>query len=209
MTRIKLCGLTRAEDIKAVNLLRPEYAGFVFAKKSSRYIDREAAYSLRKGLSDGITPVGVFVNEEPETVAGLLSEGVIDMAQLHGNEDEAYINALRALTEKPVIKAFRIRSAADLTAAAKSSADHILLDAGAGDGKSFDWSLLKGFERPFFLAGGLDPGNVREALRGRDVFAVDVSSGIETGGRKDAEKMKAFVDAVRKHAAFSGTEPAK
>ena len=198
MTRIKLCGLTRPCDIEWVNALAPDYIGFVFAKRSRRCVTPDRARTLRGELDPGIRAVGVFVNEVPETVSALLNDGIIDIAQLHGGEDETYVRALRKLTAKPLIQAFRIDAPADLDRARASIADHILLDSGAGGtGTVFDWSLLKGFDRPCFLAGGLDPGNVAQAVRAVRPFAVDVSSGIETDGVKDVLKMTAFVNAVR------------
>ncbi len=197
MTKIKMCGLRRKEDIEAVNELRPDYVGFVFFPGSKRYITPEKAKELKAGLAPGIRTVGVFVDEKPENVAWLLEEGVIDIAQLHGNEDEAYLESLRGLTEKPMIQAFRIRSEADIQRAITSSSEEILLDAGAGDGRTFDWSLLAKVKRPYFLAGGLNPENVSGAVRTLNPYAVDVSSGIETDGFKDKEKMRAFVREVR------------
>ena len=153
---------------------------------------------MREALNPAIKAVGVFVREEPEIVAGLLNEGVIGLAQLHGGEDEAYIARLRTLTDRPLIQAFRVEAPADLDRARASSADCILLDNGAGGtGAAFDWSLLAGFDRPYFLAGGLGPENVAEAVAALRPFAVDVSSGIETDGYKDISKMKAFVMAAR------------
>lgn len=198
MTKIKLCGLSRPCDIEWANALMPDYIGFVFAQKSKRFVSPERAKALREGLDSNIRAVGVFVNEAPEAVADLLNTGVIDMAQLHGGEDEEYIKALRGLTDKPLIKAFRVDGPADLEKARRSSADYVLLDNGAGGtGTAFDWELLKGFDRPYFLAGGLGPGNVRQAIMVLDPFAVDVSSGIETNGAKDYMKMTAFVNAAR------------
>ena len=198
MTKIKLCGLSRPCDIVAVNALLPDYIGFVFAKKSRRYVAPEKAKALREALNPAIRAVGVFVREAPEFVAGLLNDGVIDLAQLHGGEDEAYIARLRTLTDRPIIQAFRIEAPADLDRARASKADTILLDNGAGGtGSAFDWSLLTGFDRPYFLAGGLGPGNVAQAIAALHPFAVDVSSGIETDGYKDVEKMRAFVMAAR------------
>ncbi|MBP5661435.1 MAG: phosphoribosylanthranilate isomerase [Lachnospiraceae bacterium] len=198
MTQIKLCGLRRPEDIEAANRLKPEYIGFVFARKSKRYVDPETALSLKKSLSPDIKAVGVFVNEELSVVADLLNRGIIDVAQLHGSESEEYISELKKATGKPVIRAFKVATSEDVAAAVGSSADHILLDAGAGDGVTFDWSIVKDVERPFFLAGGLNPLNVAEAVAVVHPFAVDVSSGIETDGVKDTDKMAAFVSAVRK-----------
>lgn len=198
MTRIKLCGLSRPEDIQAANRLTPDYIGFVFAPKSRRYVTPRQAAQLSQQLLPGITTVGVFVNEAPEKVAALLECGVIDMAQLHGGEDEAYIAALRELTEKPLIKAFRIDTGQDIITAQNSTADHILLDSGnGGTGTAFDWSLIRQLKRPYFLAGGLDACNVAGAVSALRPYAVDVSSGIETGGVKDEAKMIRFVHAVR------------
>ena len=196
-TKIKMCGLRRPEDIEAVNELKPEYIGFVFFPGSKRYVTPETAKALRAGLEPGIKTVGVFVDGDPETVARLLEEGVIDIAQLHGHEDETYLAELRKKTDKPLIRAFRIRSAEDAQQAQASTAEQILLDAGAGDGKTFDWSWLKEVTRPYFLAGGLNPENAGEAVKKLKPYAVDVSSGIETEGYKDINKMRAFVRAVR------------
>ena len=198
MTKIKLCGLRREADIEAANELRPDYIGFVFAEKSRRAVDRETAVRLKALLSREIQAVGVFVNAQPETVAFLLEEEVIDLAQLHGREGEEYISRLRELTDKPLIQAFRIRNAEDARRAEKSTAEYILLDAGAGDGKTFEWELAESVERPYFLAGGLTPENAGEAAERLHPFALDVSSGIETDGWKDPAKMRAFVNHVRR-----------
>lgn len=123
MTKIKLCGLSRPCDIAAANRLRPEYVGFVFAPSSKRYITPEQAACLKDALDPHIQAVGVFVHEDPETVARLLRSGVIDLAQLHGGEDEGYLKRLRALTGKPIIQAFRVRSAEDIRRAEGSTAD--------------------------------------------------------------------------------------
>ncbi|MCR5094542.1 MAG: phosphoribosylanthranilate isomerase [Lachnospiraceae bacterium] len=197
MTRIKLCGITRAEDITVINRLRPEYAGFVFFRKSRRCVSREQAEKLRGLLDPAVKTVGVFVNEPAENVAGLLDAGVIGLAQLHGDEDEDYISRLRTMTEAPVIKAFRIGQREDLEAARASSADHILLDAGMGDGIPLPWEWLTNLDRPYFLAGGLSPDNVEKAIGMLHPWGVDVSSGIETDGVKDAEKMRRFAEKVR------------
>ncbi|MBQ7378822.1 MAG: phosphoribosylanthranilate isomerase [Clostridia bacterium] len=198
MTRIKLCGLSRACDIAAANELRPEYIGFVFAQKSKRYVSPEKATELKQLLHPDIKTVGVFVNESLQNVAELLTNGVIDVAQLHGNEDDEYIKKLRTLTDQPIIKAFRVSCEQDVAQANASTADCVLLDSGAGTGTLFDWNLIAKINRPYFLAGGLDAGNVSEALKKLNPFAVDVSSGIETDGVKDKTKMAAFVAAIRK-----------
>lgn len=197
MTKIKFCGLKRQEDIDFANLILPEYIGFVFANKSKRCVSPEKAALLKKGLDGRINAVGVFVNEEPIKVAELLTGGVIDIAQLHGGEDEEYISQLRRLTDKPIIKAFNVTDESDISLALKSSADYVLLDSPlAGSGTRFDWELLKKFGRPYFLAGGLNPDNVFGAVQELKPYAVDVSSGIETDGIKDFDKMKRFA-AVR------------
>jgi len=198
MTQVKLCGLRRPEDIEAANRLKPEYIGFVFASKSKRYVDPDTAASLKEALDPSIKAVGVFVNEDFTVVEYLLKKHVIDVAQLHGSESDEYINKLKKNTGRPVIRAFKITSQDDVNNAVKSPADYILLDAGAGDGVTFDWSVVKNVGRPFFLAGGLDPSNVTDAIKAVHPFAVDVSSGIETDGLKDTDKMTAFVTAVRK-----------
>lgn len=197
MTKIKLCGLSRPCDIAAANTLKPEYIGFVFASKSRRYVSPEKAYELKRMLSKDIKAVGVFVNESVETVARLLDKNVIDIAQLHGEEDDNYIKNLRTLTDKPIMKAFCIRNKKDIIDAQNSAADYILLDSGAGTGTVFDWDLILNIRRIYFLAGGLGLNNIRKAIDELHPFAVDVSSGIETNGVKDKEKMAAFIAAVR------------
>ena len=198
MTKIKLCGLSRIEEIEAANELKPEYIGFVFAPKSRRYVAPETAAELKKQLSGEIQAAGVFVNESVEKIAELLNDHIIDIAQLHGDEDEDYIKRLRQLTGKPIIKAFQVNSEKEIADARQCSADYILLDSGAGTGTVFDWNILKKIDRPYFLAGGLSAGNVGKAVKELHPFAVDVSSGIETERRKDKEKMAAFVAVVRK-----------
>lgn len=198
MTRIKLCGLSRPCDIEAANELEPEYIGFVFAPKSKRYITPKKAADLKRLLNPNIKAVGVFVDENPENIARLLSSGTIDMCQLHGSEDEKYIHDLRQLTGKPIIKAFQIESEDDIISASRCTAEYVLLDSGAGTGTTFDWKLIQGIEKSYFLAGGLGVDNVEVAVNLLRPFAVDVSSGIETNGTKDKTKMAAFVAAVRK-----------
>lgn len=198
-TKVKFCGLKRIEDIKAANELRPDFAGFVFWEKSSRNVSRQEAEVLGKALLPEIKKVGVFVDEAPEKVAALLTDKVIDIAQLHGSEDEEYIERLRSLAEgASVIKAFVIKSPEDLERAKKSSADFLLLDSGKGTGQTFNWELIKkaGFDRPYFLAGGLGAENVSGAIKELSPYAVDVSSGIETNGVKDPDKMRQFMGEI-------------
>lgn len=194
MTKIKFCGLRTLEDIDAANKILPEYVGFVFTPKSKRYVAPAQAIELRNALDKKIAAVGVFVNENVSTVAELLNAGIIDAAQLHGNETDDYIKNLRGLTGKPIIKAFQ---ADNIAAAELSLADYVLLDSGAGGGKVFDWTQIN-LRREYFLAGGLTVDNVGAAIELLHPFAVDVSSGIETDGRKDFNKMATFAEVVRR-----------
>ena len=221
-TRIKICGMRRIEDIEAANACRPDYIGFILSPGFRRSVTPEEAEQLARRLAPGILKVGVFVNESVEKVVE--AAGFLDLIQLHGSEDNAYIRDLRGrmatsdprgLLEatndprgrmtKPVIQAFRIRSADDLKRAMESEADYLLLDNGTGTGEAFDWSLIRDAEalkrgaaaKPWILAGGLGPDNVAEAVRRFRPYAVDLSSGAETDGWKDPEKMVRCVQAVR------------
>ena len=208
--RIKICGLRRPEDIEAANRLLPDYIGLIFWPGSRRAVTAAGAAALRERLDPRIVPVGVFVDAAPEEIAALASAGTIGMAQLHGQETEEYIARLRAMTDIPVMKAYTVRGPEDLRAAAESSADYVLLDNGKGTGRTFDWGLLAGprdgtrhdedamgLSRPWFLAGGLTPENVEEAVRRFRPFAVDLNSGLETDGYKDPGKMAAAAAALR------------
>lgn len=197
MTKIKMCGISRVQDAETANNIMPDYVGFVFWSKSRRNIDIETARLLRQTLRPDIMTVGVYVDHDAELISEMFHSGLINIAQLHGREDEDYIKSLRRMCNMPIIKAFRIRSKADLDAAQCSTADYILLDAGMGDGVTFDWDLLQNFDRPYILAGGLDCQNVTEAIKRLHPFGVDVSSGIETDGMKDKNKMITFAAAVR------------
>lgn len=195
MTGIKICGMRRKEDIEAANRCRPDYVGFILSKGYRRSVTCREARDLSLLLEPGIRSVGVFVNEPVETVAAAAE--FLDMIQLHGREDNAYIMDLRKKTDKPVIKAFRIRTEEDLTDALESSADILLLDNGTGTGETFDWTLIHRIDRPWILAGGLGPDNLKEAAQRFRPYAVDLSSGAETDGWKDPEKMARCVEAVR------------
>ena len=200
MTKIKFCGLSRLCDIEAANELKPDYIGFVFAEKSKRYVDIQTAKFLKKNLNPEIKSVGVFVDEKIENIIKIVNENIIDIIQLHGhskNENELYIKNLRKLTDKIILKAFKIKSQKDIYEAEKNIADYVLLDSGTGTGKIFDWKLIS-LSRPYFLAGGLNPENISEAIKTLKPFAVDVSSGIETENFKDKNKMSEFISAVRK-----------
>lgn len=185
------------EDISCVNELKPEYIGFVFLKGRARYVTPSQAAEMRSALDPSITPVGVFVNESAAQVASLYQNGIIQIAQLHGDEDEAYVKKLHELCGCPVIKAFIIRSEEDIHRALSFPCDYLLLDNGLGTGETFDWSLIQNIGRPFFLAGGLNPANVVQAVCQAHPYAVDVSSGVETDGKKDPGKIKSFISSVR------------
>ena len=197
MTKIKLCGIQRYEDIDVVNELLPDYIGFVFAKKSKRFISYDMAKSLKIRLDKRVKAVGVFVNEDIENIIYLVRNDIIDLIQLHGDEDIDYISKLKKYVNIPVIKAFKIKSKADINTLYKEGSDFILLDAGAGEGKTLDESILKDFKGDYFLAGGLSPDNISEKINTLHPLGVDVSSGIETDGKKDADKMRKFVKLVR------------
>ncbi len=200
MTKIKICGLFRDEDIGFVNEARPDFAGFVINfPKSHRSVTPRHAHELRQRLSRTITPVGVFVDSPVDTAADLYFSGVIKIAQLHGGEDEDYISALRrAAPGLTVWKAFKIRREADLVAADNSSADLVLLDNGQGTGESFDWSLIKSARRDYVLAGGLTVETIPGAIAALHPWALDISSGVETDKIKDRDKIIAAVRAARK-----------
>ncbi len=198
MTKIKVCGLKRPEDIVAVNAAKPDYCGFVVEfPKSHRSVTVEELKQLSAMVEEGITRVGVFVNSPIDLVAGLLRENVIDMAQLHGDEDEEYIAQIRSLTGRSVIKYFKISNPQDVERAKKSCANYLLLDNGLGTGACFDWSLIKNMDRRFFLAGGLGADNLERAVKEVRPFAVDMSSSLETDKRKDADKIRRAVEIVR------------
>lgn len=199
-TKIKICGLKRTEDIDYVNEAKPDYCGFIIGfPKSIRNVTKEQVRELVQRLNSKIIPVGVFVNADISLPAELLMEGTIAAAQLHGQEDDDYIDRLKCMTGKPVMKAFSIKCAEDVQQALTSHADYILLDQGTGGtGKTFDWSLVWEIDRPWFLAGGLGTGNLRNAIERLHPYAVDLSSSLETDGKKDREKIKEAVGLVRK-----------
>jgi phosphoribosylanthranilate isomerase len=201
--RIKICGLFREQDIDFVNEARPDYAGFVFAQ-SKRQVSPPLAQFLRFRLANSITPVGVFVNAPINDVAALYHNGTISAAQLHGGEDESYIAQLKkkcAASGKPaqmkVIKVIRFDELKKRETTV-TTADYFLLDSGAGSGKSFDWKILNRIKlnKPWFLAGGIDLKNIEKAMA-QNPFAIDISSGAETDGIKDREKILQLVSTVK------------
>lgn len=185
------------EDIEYANEVLPEFIGFVFAPKSRRYVSFEQAKKLRGELDYRIAAVGVFVDEDIENIVRLVKDEVIDMVQLHGSEDNAYIAKLREMAEVPIIQVFKIIDSYDAESAVLSDADFVLLDSGMGTGKTFDWSLIKSINRPYFLAGGISPENAAQAVERFSPYAVDASSSLETDGVKDLSKMTALARAVR------------
>ena len=198
--KLKFCGLTREADIRAANETRPDYIGFVFAESRRRVTDEQAA-RLRALLSPGIQAVGVFVNDDPTHIALLANRGVIDLIQLHGSESAAYIQRLRTMTAAPIICALRVGKQTDIKRAESNLVDFLLLDtytkdAYGGSGRTFDWSLLGEVGKPYFLAGGLNESNIPRAMR-TGAYALDLSSGIETDGVKDAEKMRRVAALVK------------
>jgi phosphoribosylanthranilate isomerase len=201
MTQIKICGLTRKEDIEAVNRWLPDYIGFVFAN-SRRRVTPEQARLLKDGLDYRIKAVGVFTNEPVESIAALCEKGVIDIVQLHGDENEEFIRQLKQKTACPVMKAVRVQSTEQILEAQKLPCDLLLLDTYqkgkyGGSGKKFDHSLIPALQKPFFLAGGLDCANIAQAVLECHPFALDVSSGAETDGVKDEDKIRQITQTIR------------
>ena len=215
--KVKMCGISKVDTIPAVVEAKPDYMGLVFAP-SKRQVTVDQAKILVEELhkqyamkynsaveqsgNDEIKTVGVFVNETLDNLVTIAKEVNLDAVQLHGDEDEAFIQALKEKTDVEVWKAVQICSPADAEAWIDSSADMLLFDAyhkdeRGGTGEVFDWSCLDEFERPFMLAGGIDSTNVARAIRTVRPYGIDISSGIETDGVKDDEKIKAFTNIVR------------
>lgn len=199
MTKIKICGLTRTEDIEMVNEFLPDYIGFVFAK-SRRQVSAEQAKELKNKLRPAIKAVGVFVNEKPENIAEIANQGIIDLIQIHGDEDAAYCAQLRKLTQAPIIKVVRVEREDDLAGIEEFDCDYYLFDTLSnqqygGTGKAFDHSILynKEIKKPFFVAGGLNQDNVAAVIEVIKPFGVDTSGGVETDGIKDVNKIKEFI----------------
>ena len=208
--KVKMCGISQVDTIPAVVEAKPDYMGLVFAS-SKRQVTVEQAKTLVEALHKqckaqndtvSIKTVGVFVNETLDNLVTIANEANLDVVQLHGDEDEAFIQSLKERTNVEVWKAIQIRSTADAEAWIDSSADMLLFDAyhkdeRGGTGDVFDWSCLDTFERPFMLAGGIDSTNVARAIRTVRPYGIDISSGIETNGVKDDEKITAFTKIVK------------
>lgn len=201
MTKIKICGLTRLQDIEYVNEALPDYIGFVFAK-SRRQISLETASQLKNALDCRIKAVGVFVNENISTISKLCSSSIIDCVQLHGDEDEEYLLKLRQEIRNPIIKAIRVKDLSSIEVAEQLSCEFVLLDTYSdkeygGTGKTFDWKLASSMKKPFFLAGGLNSSNAKAAIASSQPYCLDVSSGVETNSIKDRNKIIDIVNLVR------------
>lgn len=201
MSKIKLCGLKRPQDIEAANIAKPDYIGFVFAK-SKRQVTREQALSLKLMLDKSIKAVGVFVNEDINFAARLANEHTIDIIQLHGDENAEYISTLKSFTNVPIIKAIRVKSREDIVNAQNIDVQYLLLDAYdnkqyGGMGESFNHKLIPENIKPYFLAGGINADNVCSIIKTFNPYCIDLSSAIETDGVKDKNKIFKIVELVR------------
>lgn len=197
-TKIKLCGMMNPPDVITAAELEVDYVGFILSEGFRRTIPLGTFCELESYLhGSDVKRVGVFVNEPIGNILEYYEE-MLDIIQLHGKEDDTYIKNLRQYTDKPVIKAFKITSADDINCAVRSTADYVLLDSGTGTGRSFDHSLIRGIDRPYFLAGGLNADNIAEAINEYHPYAVDASSCLETDGKKDRNKMTEFVRNCRR-----------
>ena len=197
--KVKICGLRTQKDVEIVNKALPDFVGFILAPGRRRTVTPEQVAELRAGLDKRIKAVGVFVDAPLEEPYDLLKKGIIDIAQLHGKEQPRYVHNLKILTGMPLFQAFIIKDEKDIRQAFYSHADVVLLDAGTGDGKTFDWNLIRNFSAPYLLAGGLSPDNIAEAIELCHPWGVDVSSGVETNGSKDERKVLEFVRICREY----------
>ena len=198
MAKIKICGLKRLDDIEIVNKYKPDYIGFVFAD-SKRKVSSDLAFKMKKNLDSSIKSVGVFVDEDIDVIIKLYDEGIIDIAQLHGLENEEYIKKLKQKSnyKLEIINAIEMSDEKDLLGYENSLADYLLLDSGKGSGKTFDWRLIrKDLKKEFFLAGGLNSKNISKAIEEFNPYAVDLSSSVETDGYKDELKIKEVMEEV-------------
>lgn len=201
MTKIKICGLTSMDDILTVNEVKPDYIGFVFAP-SKRQISSDFAANLKAALSPDIQSAGVFVNSDLREIVTLVNDGVIDLIQLHGDETPGFIRSLKEMISVPIIKAVRVQTAEDILFAQDFPCDYLLLDtytknSYGGTGITFDWSLIPPFCKPYFLAGGLEKNNISEAAN-TSAYCLDISSGVETNGKKDPSKIKHIIEIIRR-----------
>lgn len=197
--KVKICGIRRPEDVQSINQSKPDYVGFIVDfPKSHRSVSIEALQNLTSQVDSSIEKVGVFVDTPLEVIADLLNQSIIDIAQLHGKQDENDIKQLKELTPKPIWKAFSVNSNTDLREAEASSADLVLLDhESGGTGQTFDWSLIQDFNRPYLLAGGMNETTIPRALAELKPDGIDVSSGVETNKFKDPEKIERIVRMIK------------
>ncbi len=198
MPKIKICGLKREADVSFVNVTSPDYAGFVFAGVK-RKIDFNTAAKFRSLLDDKVQSVGIFVNDKIDNIVDLCEDKIISLVQLHGGEDESYIGRLKKRIKNPVVKVVRVK---DKIYGVATEADFVLFDTYSnsehgGSGKVFDWDLLKECRKPFFLAGGLNKDNIVAAVKKLNPYCVDLSSGVETDGVKDLNKIIDMVKILR------------
>lgn len=192
MAKIKICGLRTPEDVKIVNELKPDFVGFILTNGFRRTITKETAKILQEQIDPSIKIVGVFVNEDIKNVEFFVNNGIIDFVQLHGNEDVEYIKKINA----PVIKVLKPESFNEIDEYEKVT-DYFLFDSGTGTGKTFDWNAIPKTEKPFFLAGGISKDNLKFAIENIKPYGVDMSSSVETDGKKDFNKVKEVITIVR------------
>ncbi|MGN8645882.1 phosphoribosylanthranilate isomerase [Gracilibacillus sp. HCP3S3_G5_1] len=201
MVQVKICGLQNKEAMEAAIEAGTDFIGLVFAR-SKRRVTKEQAATLAKFVPAHVKKVGVFVNERIEVIREIAQDVGLDYVQLHGDESPIFCKEVGL----PVIKAFEIREASDLAKIRAYDCAYYLLDSPAGkyrggSGQTFDWQLAKEYDflnKKILLAGGLNADNIEEAITEVAPFGVDVSSGVETDGKKDVDKIKAFIDAVKK-----------
>ena len=198
MSKIKICGLRRTEDIDYVNEFKPDYAGFIYVPGRTRNVEPELGKMLRAELDPHIKAVGVFINEDREKIASYFDKGLFDIIQLHGQEPEEDVKWLRYRTGAQVIKAVSVKTSDDIRKWEESEADYLLLDNGnGGTGRTFDWKHICQMTKPYFMAGGINADNLSEAL-GYKPYGVDISGGVEKEGYKDRELIKKVIEIVRR-----------
>lgn len=200
--KIKICGIFEEKIVDTLNETLPDFIGFVFAP-SRRKVSHKKALAIRKELNPSVSSVGVFVNNKPSEIIALVERGVIGYVQLHGDEDEKYIDALKSRVNVPIIKAVKVNVNGELMGAIPANCDYVLLDTydekkRGGTGKSFDFLSFKSqINKPIFLAGGLNEANIQKA-KDTDFFGLDISGGVETAGKKDKEKIRKIIEIIRR-----------
>lgn len=190
MAKIKICGLRREIDIDFVNEFLPDYIGFILTDGFRRSISLETAKKLKAKLDGRIKAVGVFVNDDIDKINNAVNSGIIDIVQLHGNETAEYCKKINA----PVIKYFNPDMFEHID---EYDTDYLLLDSGTGSGKTFDWSKIPNVSKPFFLAGGINSDNIKNAIEEINPFCIDLSSAVETDGYKSYDKIKKIMEIMK------------